>query len=126
MTAPAARLFAAIYTDEDVPHLLAVLLRERGFEAASVAEWETRGLSDEEQLALATQRGHALLSFNRDDFIALARDWYQTGKEHAGIVLAPQHPLNAMGEMVRRVSRLLDSVSAEEMWNTVRYLQSYR
>ncbi|MEM8932203.1 MAG: DUF5615 family PIN-like protein [Acidobacteriota bacterium] len=126
MKPPIERLFAAIYTDEDVPHLLAVLLRERGFDAASVAEWQTWGLDDEAQLALATRKGHTLLSFNRDDFIAIAGQWYHEGKEHAGIILAPQVPLSAIGRMVLQVSRLLDTIPADEMWNTVRYLQSYR
>lgn len=126
MTAPPGQLFIALYTDEDVPGLLAVLLRERGFEASSAAEWETWGATDEEQLALATRRRHALLTFNRDDFIALARAWSQDGREHAGIVISPQYGLKAIGELVRQVSSLLDSVTADEMWNTVRYLQSFR
>lgn len=126
MRSPSDRLFIAIYTDEDVPRLLAVLLRERGFEASSAAEWETWGTTDEDQLVLATERGHALLTFNRDDFIALAQAWSQEGREHAGIVISQQHGLKTIGELVRQVSNLLDAVTADEMWNTVRYLQSYR
>lgn len=126
MNSPPDRLFISLYIDEDVPTLLAVLLRARGFDASSVAEWETWGNTDEEQLVLATERGHALLTFNRDDFIALARAWSQEGREHAGILISQQYGLKGIGELVRQVSKLLDDVTAEEMWNTVRYLQSYR
>ncbi len=90
MTEPSQRLFVALYTDEDVTAHLAELLRERGFEAASAAEWGTTGFTDEEQLALAADRSHALLTFNRDDFITLAQQWHVDGREHAGIVISQQ------------------------------------
>ncbi|MCP3961814.1 MAG: hypothetical protein GY719_28560 [bacterium] len=126
MTEPRERLFLALYTDEDVTDRLAPLLRERGFDAASAAEWGTFELSDEEQLTRATERGFALLTFNRDHFVALARRWAEEGREHAGIVISNQLGRRQLGELLRRVSRLIDSVPAEEMWNTVRQLQSYR
>ena len=126
MTEPSQELFVALYTDEDVTDRLVELLRERGFNAASSAEWGTTGFTDEEQLALATERRHALLTFNRDDFIALARQWQAEGREHAGIVISQQMGRKLLGELLRQVCNLLDSVSADEMWNTVRYLQSYR
>ena len=126
MTEPAERLFIALYTDEDVSDRLVVQLRERGFEAASAAEWGTLGLTDEEQLASASDRGYALLTFNRDDFVALARRWYDEEREHAGIVISEQFGRRHLGELLRRVLRLIDAVPASEMRNTVRQLQSYR
>lgn len=120
------RLFIALYTDEDVTDRLAPLLGERGFEAASVLGEGTVGLSDEEQLAYATERRWALLTYNRDDFLALARQWSEAGREHAGIVVSRQFSLHELGALLRQVLLLLDRVSAEEMWNTVRHLQSYR
>ena len=126
MTEPYERLFLALYSDEDVTDRLAPALRERGFDAASAAEWGTLELSDEEQLIRATERGYALLTFNRDDFVALARRWAREGREHAGIVISNQLGRRQLGELLRRLLRLIDSVPAEEMWNTVRQLQSYR
>ena len=126
MTAPAERLFIALYTDEDVTDRLVTELRDRGFEAASAAEWGTLGRTDEEQLAHATERGYALLTFNRDDFVALARRWYNEGREHAGIVISEQIGRRQLGELLRRVLSLIDAVPADEMRNTVRQLQSYR
>jgi predicted nuclease of predicted toxin-antitoxin system len=120
------RLFISLYTDEDITDRLAALLRERGFEAASALNLGTMGLSDEEQLAFATERGWSLLTYNRDDFLALARRWQEAGREHAGIVISRQFRSQELGSLLRQVLRLLDAVSAEEMWNTVRNLQSYR
>jgi predicted nuclease of predicted toxin-antitoxin system len=126
MSSGRERLFIAFYTDEDITDRLPWLLRERGFEATSVLEEGTVGLSDEEQLTYATQRNWTLLTYNRDDFLALARQWHDAGREHAGIVISRQFSLQELGELLRQVGRLLDQVTGEEMWNTVRNLQSYR
>jgi predicted nuclease of predicted toxin-antitoxin system len=126
MTPGRERLFIALYTDEDVTDRLAVLLRERGYEAASTLSEGMVGLSDAEQLAYATQRSWTLLTYNRDDFLSLARRWHDAGSEHAGIVISRQFRVQELGELLRQVLRLLDQVHGEEMWNTVRHLQSYR
>ncbi len=120
------RLFLSLYTDEDVTDQLASRLRVQGFDAASASEWGTLGLTDEEQLVHATERGYALLTFNRDDFVALARRWAEAGREHAGIVRSEELGRRYLGELLRRISKLIDTVPADEMWNTVRQLQSYR
>ena len=120
------RLFIALYTDEDITDRLSSLLRERGFEAASALNEGTAGLSDEDQLVYATERRWTLLTYNRDDFLALARRWHDAGREHGGIVISRQFSLQELGELLRQVGRLLDQVTGEEMWNTVRNLQSYR
>lgn len=119
-------LFLSLYTDEDVPDRLAPLLRERGFDASSAVEWGALGIDDAAQLNLATERQHALLTFNRDDFLALAGRWYLEGREHAGIIVSQQMGRRRLGEPLAQVCRLIDSVSADEMWNTIRHLQSYR
>jgi predicted nuclease of predicted toxin-antitoxin system len=120
----AGRLFIFLYTDEDVTHRLAPLLRERGYEAESAWEVGTIGFTDEEQLAFAASRGWAILTYNRKDFSVLARSWQEAGRSHAGIILSGQFSNRQTGELLRQVCRFLDSVSASEMWNTVRNLQS--
>jgi hypothetical protein len=120
------RLSIFLYTDEDITDLLAMLLQERGYSAESALGAGTSGFSDENQLAFATSRGWTLLTFNRDDFTELARRWYEAGREHAGIVISQQFSRREIGEILRQVCNLLEAVSAAEMWNTVRYLQSYR
>ena len=121
----ARRTFILLYTDEDVTDRLALLLQERGYEAASAGSSRTRGFSDEEQLAFAASRGWTILTYNKKDFTRLAQSWYVDGREHAGIVLSQQFSLERTGELLRQACNLLDQVSAEEIRNTVRVFQSY-
>ena len=44
-------------------------------------------------------------------------------KEHAGIILSDQIPI---GELLGRLERLLQRVSADEMRNSLRYLQAFK
>ena len=125
MTEGIRRTLIFLYTDEDVTDQLAVLLRERGYEAASAGGCGTRGFSDEEQLVFAASRGWTILTYNRRDFVRLAQLWYADGREHAGIVLSRQFSTEGTGELLRQTCNLLDKVPAEEMRNTVRVLQSY-
>jgi predicted nuclease of predicted toxin-antitoxin system len=120
------RLFISLYTDEDITDRLAVLLRARGFQASNVFAAGLVGLSDEEQLAFATSRGWTILTYNRNDFLRLTRRWHDAGREHAGVILSRQFSTRETGELLRQVCNLIDAVPADEMWNTVRYLQSYQ
>jgi predicted nuclease of predicted toxin-antitoxin system len=120
------RLFISLYTDEDVTDRLALLLRERGYEAESAQEAGTTGYTDEQQLAFAASRGWALLTYNRKDFSVLAKRWQDAGRSHAGVILSHQFSNRQTGELLRQVCRFLEGVSADEMWNTVRNLQGFQ
>jgi predicted nuclease of predicted toxin-antitoxin system len=67
------RLFVELYLDEDVDVLLAELLRNHGFLATTARSAEQLHITDAEQLEYAVSQGMALLTHNRDDFEALAR-----------------------------------------------------
>jgi predicted nuclease of predicted toxin-antitoxin system len=126
MPAAKGRELIQLYLDEDVTDRLASLLRERGYDATSALGMGKAGLTDHEQLVFATRLGRAILTSNHRDVVALARCWYDEGREHAGIVLSRQFSVREIGELLRQVCNLLEAVSAREMWNTVRNLQSYR
>ena len=126
MVAEAPRLFVAIYTDEDVTADLAPALRRRGYTAQSTAEVGNFRISDEAQLTFATERGMALLTYNAQDFIPLARSWYRDGREHAGIVISEQMSQRRFGALLRWVLRLLDALIAEEMHNRIVFLQQFK
>lgn len=115
-----------LYTDEDITDRLAVLLQRRGYNAVSARAAGTDGLADEEQLAFAAERGWTILTYNRKDFILLAQRWFAAGREHSGIILSRQFSNEGTGELLRQICKLIETVSAEEMLNTVRDLQSYR
>lgn len=120
------RLFIALYTDEDVTSDLAPALRRRGYTVESAAEAGNIGVSDEAQLTYAASRGMAILTYNAQDFIPLARDWHSVGREHSGIVISEQFSQRQFGELLRRVLRLLDSVTADEMYNQIVFLQQFQ
>jgi predicted nuclease of predicted toxin-antitoxin system len=119
-------LFVALYTDEDVTSDLAPALRWRGYVAQSTAEASNLEIDDEVQLRYATEQGMAILTYNSQDFVPLAEKWYFAGQEHAGIILSQQFDRRQFGELLRQVLRLLDSLTADEMWNQVVYLQRFK
>ena len=113
-TEGAARLFIQLYLDQDVFKGLAEALRLRGYNAVSVHEIDRQGISDSEHLDCAAAEGKALFTFNAPDFLALHIEYLAQGKSHSGIIASKQIPI---GEAVRRLSRLLNTVTAEEMYN---------
>lgn len=109
--------------DEHIWEGLAAALREKGYDVVHLNQTEYRGMDDEPLLALAAAESRALLTNNHRDFVPLARTWFETGREHAGIVLSIQLP---PGELLRQTIKLLDSLTANELANTVRWLQEFR
>jgi hypothetical protein len=71
------------------------------------------------QLAFATSQGKAILTHNRVDFEALAQRYFEEKKAHGGIIIAVRRPPK---ELCRRVLTLLDSVTADEIENQIRYI----
>jgi hypothetical protein len=116
-------LFIRLYLDEDVHKRLATALRLRQFDVTSVHELGRKGLSDEAQLQFATQEGRALFTYNVADFVQLHLDWLARGQTHAGIILSDQLPL---GETLRRLLRLLNHITADEMRGQAYWLQAFK
>jgi hypothetical protein len=114
-----SHLFIELYLDEDVHVLIADLLRGRGFVTTTTHDEKQLGTSDESQLAYAVSQRKAILTHNRHDFEALAREYANSAKTHHGIILAVRHPPY---EVMRRLMRLLNHVTADEMINQVRYI----
>lgn len=121
-----SRLFIALYTDEDVTTGLAPALRRRGYVAESSTEAGTQGISDEAQLTYAAERGMVLLTYNIQDFIPLAQRWYFAGHEHAGIIFSEQFSQRQFGELLQRILRLLNSLTADEIRNQLIFLQQFK
>lgn len=78
--------------------------------------------SDDEQLAFACAEQRAILTFNIRDFVALHDAYRTAGKEHWGIIMSTREP---MGILLRRLLRLLNSVSADDLKNQIRWLNDY-
>ena len=109
--------------DEQIWVYLAALLREQGFDVYHVAEMGLDHTPDPEIFQEAVKKHRAVVTFNTKHFIPLAHQYAAEGKVHYGIVVSNEIP---QGELKRRVTKLLESVSAEEMMNMVRYLQEFK
>ncbi|RJP53978.1 MAG: hypothetical protein C4557_03930 [Anaerolineaceae bacterium] len=109
--------------DEQIWEYLATLLRQQGFDVIHVLESGLEQTPDSEILQSAVENHRAVVTFNTKHFIPLALQYAVEGKEHYGIVVSNEIP---QGELKKRVTKLLESVSAEEMVNMVRYLQEFK
>lgn len=114
--------------DEDVSKgpQLAAALRRRGFDAMAVQEVGRIGFSDEEQLEYAAAEGRAFLTFNIKDFVRYAREWHEAGREQAGIIVSAHVTGRQFRELLRCTLNLLNTLTAGEIRNTVRFLQEFR
>jgi hypothetical protein len=75
------------YLDEDISPKVAELLRKGGIEAVSAHHIGMTGASDEDQLSEAVSQKAAFVTRNRDDFIALTVQWFESLKPHYGLVV---------------------------------------
>jgi predicted nuclease of predicted toxin-antitoxin system len=109
--------------DEHIWVHLAALLREQGFDVYHVNEVGLGNTPDPDILREAARKHRAVVTFNTRDYIPLALQYAAEGKAHYGIVVSNEIP---QGELKRRVTKLLESVSAEELMNRVRFLQEFK
>ena len=113
------------YLDEDSSDTdLLRALRLRGSDVVSAPEAGMRGRQDEEQLKWAIEHQRVLYGFNRRDFSRIHAEWMQQGLSHEGIVLAMQQEYS-VGEQMRRLLRLANTLSAEQMRNRLEFLSTW-
>ncbi len=105
-------LFISLYTNTDIHGKLVSKLRQKGFDAVSAYEEKSGDLSDAEHLEYAASQGRAILTHNSKDFEPLYQQWWETGKHHSGVIVSKRIGL---GEWLRRVLRLLNTLTAGEM-----------
>jgi hypothetical protein len=114
-----SQLFMQLYLDEDVDVLIGDLVRARGFTVTTTQEAAHIGSGDEEQLAYAVNAQSTFLTHNRADFEGLAAEYFATGREHYGIIIAVRR---SPYEIVRRLLVIMNEFTADEMKNQVRYI----
>lgn len=123
MASAAPRRKIAIYTDADVHGKLAEQIRTNGFDAISAFEAGNTNLNNSQQLDFAIKQGRTILTHNARHFEPLVRQYWKEGKQHHGVIGSEQLPV---GELLRRVLRLLNEVDAEEMMNSFRNLGEFK
>ena len=77
--------------DEMLSAEIAEQIRSRGHDALAVDKTpELRGLPDPDLFAQAQKQERAIVTYNREDFLALDREYRSRQQEHHGIVIL--HP----------------------------------
>jgi hypothetical protein len=111
-----------LYLDEDaMDGDLVRGLRSRGVDVVTAADVGMIRRKDEEHLSRATLRSRAWYSFNVGDYHEIHTAWTATGRSHAGIILAQQKRYST-GEQIRRLLRLIGSVTGEAMCDREEFL----
>ncbi len=105
----------AFYTNKSVHIAVAEGLKRRDIYALTAREAGNLGLSDEEQLEYAKQKGIVIVTHD-DDFLSLAETF-----EHAGIVYIHQQKYS-IGELIRNLKLLWDVLEQKDMKNHVEFL----
>ncbi|OLE54281.1 MAG: hypothetical protein AUG51_09000 [Acidobacteria bacterium 13_1_20CM_3_53_8] len=114
-----------LYLDEDAQDRdLVRALALRGIDLLTANKAGLSHRPDAEHLAYAAAKGRALYSFNTGDYIALHSTYIMQGMTHAGIILAKQQRYS-VGEQMRRLLRLIHTVSAEEMRDRIEFLSAW-
>lgn len=114
-----------IYFDEDsLNGAVIAATRRMGVETSTVGEEARWGLSDEEQLTFAAQRGMAIYTTNVRDFPRIHVEWMTSGRSHAGIVILTER-LAPIGLQVRAIGNLQRSLSAEDIKDGLVFLLNY-
>ncbi|MCI0491087.1 MAG: DUF5615 family PIN-like protein [Blastocatellia bacterium] len=103
---------------------LLLALRVRGTDVATALEAGMIRLEDADHLEFATSQGRALYSFNIGDYCFLHTEYLNQNKHHAGIILASQQQYS-VGEQMRRLSRIIGAVSAEEIRDSIVFLSAW-
>jgi hypothetical protein len=113
---------ARFFTDEDVHGQVAARLIAAGFDAVSTPEANRMGETDFSQLTWAHEEGRIFVTFNAGHFARLHHDWLSQGFHDSGIVVSQQRTI---GDMVRRLLNLGQTLSAESMQDRLEYLSNW-
>ena len=112
-----------LYLDEDAMAddlVQALLSRDVDLTTAFLS-----GMIEREDIAhldYAINQGRVLYSYNVGDYLRIHSQYLSQGKFHQGIILTQQQKYS-IGEQMRRILRIVNALSAEEMKNRVEFLQ---
>lgn len=112
----------SLYLDEMIPAVLAVVLRQYGYDVLTAKEADMLAKSDEEQLAFAASNRKAIITFNIKDFVLLHQSWFSEGKKHFGIIVSPEIRIS---KLIHLCLRLLGRTESKDLINQLRFLQEF-
>ena len=111
-----------LYLNENLSWRIARALREYGYDVISSYEAGMNHEEDPQQFAFAAKEKRAVVSNNFADFIALHEEYFENGTTHYGVIFTTKCSTSLL---VRRLRRLLENVSREQMINQLRWLNEF-
>ena len=115
-----------LHLDEDADaHALLNGLRHRGWDVTSSRERGLLRCTDEEQLVWAAERGRTIYTYNASDFCRLHSEFLRAGRHHAGIIVGDQQTVS-IGEELRRLLRICEAKTADDMRDSLEFLSNWR
>lgn len=112
-----------LHLNEHLSPRLAAQLRNYGYDVTTSQEAELLSESDEKQFEYAASQERAIVTFNVRDFTLLHEKYQTKGKEHWGIIFST---LEQIGVLRQRLLHLLNSTTAEELKNQIRWLNEFK
>lgn len=97
-------------------HRIATALREHHGVRAADEERELDGWEDECLLALATEQGRIVVTFNVKDFARITTEWAAAGKSHAGCLLIVGIDHAEFGLILRVIDHALSTRTEQGAW----------
>lgn len=113
-----------LYLDKDtISRALIRALRARGIDVLTAQEAGKISATDREHLAFAAEEGRAIFTFNTRDFVVLHTEYLSQQKTHAGIIVSDQLQV---GLIVRRLLKLHNAKSSDDMQDWLEFLSNWR
>lgn len=114
-----------LYFDEDSQDGDVVqAVRFRGLDVLTAHEAGMDHHDDEDHLDFATAKGRVLYTFNARDFNRIHIEYITQNKTHAGIIIGQQQRYS-VGEQMRRLTRIVNARTAEQMINQLEFLSNW-
>jgi hypothetical protein len=110
------------YLDHHFHEWIGLALRRAGFDVVIAKEVGNERLSDEQHLEWATEHRRTVLTHDRVDFTRLNLSWALQGRPHGGIIISLAAPQIPYREVITRLLRFLDAVTADEVANNLFWL----
>lgn len=98
--------------DEQISDKVAARLRDRGHDVVAVtADPGLAGSSDPDVFEAAQAQERAIVTYNRDDFLAIVRRYGQERSNHHGLVIVHpnRHPNDQLSRLVNALDGFLKS-----------------
>lgn len=109
-----------LYMDHHVKAAVSDGLRSRGVDVVTCFEDETDQAPDPLILKRATELGRVVFTQD-DDFLAIADEWLESGRDFAGVIYAHQLGIT-IGQAIRDLELIAKVLEPDEMRNRIEFL----